>query len=302
MAGRRRVDAHHHLWDLSAHYYPWLSDRPNPGIDVKPFARDYGVADYLADAGDARPARSVHVQAGWDPADPVGETRWLSEVAARDGFPHAVVAHADLARDDAPALVAAQARFPLVRGVRQILAWHPDATLRRAPRPDMLDDPAWRRGLAALADAGLSFDLQIFPAQMAAAAATARSFPDVRFILCHLGLPVDPAPPAMAAWRDGLARLAAQPNVAVKLSGFSHFLGAWSRDAVRPYLAAALGAFGEGRLIFGSNYPVDRPLVPYARMVGDLEALLDAHGLGAADAVMGGNAARWYRLDGEDTR
>lgn len=298
MAGRRHVDAHHHLWDLSAHYYPWLSDRPNPGIDVKPFARDYGVADYLADAGPARPERSVHVQAGWDPADPVGETRWLSDVAARDGYPHAIVAQVDLARHDAPAVVAAQAAFPLVRGVRQILAWHVDPALRRAPRPHLLDEPAWRRGLAALRDAGLSFDLQILPSQMEAAAAMVRAFPDLRFVLCHLGLPIEPG--GEAVWRDGLARLADHPNVAVKLSGFSHFLGSWSRDAVRPYLSAALAAFGADRVIFGSNYPVDRPLVPYARIVGDLEALLDEQGPGVADAVMGGNAIRWYRLGSEE--
>jgi predicted TIM-barrel fold metal-dependent hydrolase len=292
------VDAHHHLWDL-ANDYPWLTDRQLPGMDVTPFARTFLVDDYLSDAKPIEVVRSVHVQAGWDPADPVGETRWLTEVASRTGHPDAIVAFVDLAADHAEQAVEAHAASPLLRGVRMLLTWHPDPRLRRARRPDFLTDASWLRGLGALADRDLSFDMQIFAASQATdAAGVARNFGTMRFILDHLGLPVDPSPDAVRDWKAGLARLATCSNVAVKLSGFTHFVREWSIETVRPFIDFAVSEFGPDRCLFGSNFPVERPLVAFPRLVGDVATIVGEHGDDAVEGVFATNAIEWYRLDG----
>ena len=97
------VDAHHHLWDLRANYYPWLSDRIGPRMygDYASVRRDYLVQDFRADIGTLPVRKSVHVPAEHDARDPVRETRWLQAVAGAPGsggYPHAIVAYADLLR------------------------------------------------------------------------------------------------------------------------------------------------------------------------------------------------------------
>lgn len=293
---KKIVDAHHHFWDLS-NYYPWLSDRQNPGMDIRPFARDFLVDHYLAEAAPIEVRKSVHVQAGWNPADPAGETDWLTRLAAETGFPHAIVAHADLAADDVERVLEQHARSPLLRGVRMLLTWHPDPDLRRASRADYLTDRRWLRGLSAMAALGLSFDMQLFPAQMRDAADVAGRYSRMRFIVDHLGLPVDQSEEGRRAWETGMRGLADSPNVAVKLSGFSHFLKAWSRASAKPFVDFALSTFGPERCLFGSNYPVERPLVAFPTLVEDLAAIVADHGAEAVERVFATNAVEWYRLD-----
>ena len=70
------VDAHHHLWDLTANHYPWLSPHrgPDPFPDFDRLCRDYGVADSRADGALQSIITSVHFQAEHDVADPGRET------------------------------------------------------------------------------------------------------------------------------------------------------------------------------------------------------------------------------------
>ncbi len=96
------IDPHHHLWDLEHNRYPWLQTRPlAPRLegDIEPIAKTYAIEDYLADVRNQSVVKSVHVECGWDPDDPVGETAWLQSVADKYGFPHGIVARAEL---DAP--------------------------------------------------------------------------------------------------------------------------------------------------------------------------------------------------------
>lgn len=290
------VDAHHHLWDLT-NPYPWLTDTPPHGLDVAPFARDYGVEDWLADADPVKIAGSVHVQAGWRADDPLGETEWLDSVAEASGFPSVIVAAADLSHENAAATLRAHARFAKVRGIRMLLTWHKEARFRRAARNDYLRDAQWRAGLQVLADLGLSFDLQLFSQQMPDASVVARTYRDMSFIIDHLGLPIEQSATGLEAWRTGLGGLAACPNVAIKLSGFSHFLQEWTIEAARPFVDFALREFGPERCMFGSNYPVERPLAPFSTLVADLQPIVAEYGPDAVDLVFSGTARHWYRFD-----
>ena len=99
MSGLRIVDAHHHLWSLENHY-PWLEADPMFETfigDYSPLCRNYEIGDFLADAANQRLTLSVHIQCEFDPSNPVGETAWLQGLADEHGFPHGIVAWADLA-------------------------------------------------------------------------------------------------------------------------------------------------------------------------------------------------------------
>ena len=76
------IDPHHHLWDLGRNTYPWLQDRtlaPRLEGDIRPIARDYLLEDYASDTRNQNVVKSVHIECGWDPSDPVGETAWLQQ-------------------------------------------------------------------------------------------------------------------------------------------------------------------------------------------------------------------------------
>jgi predicted TIM-barrel fold metal-dependent hydrolase len=266
------ADPHFHLWQPSRNPYPWLTDRPPPirvAGDPAPIARDYLVADYLAEAAGQNVTRGVHVDAGWDYRDPVAETRWLQAIAddpASRGFPHGIVARASLEAPDVEAVLGAHARHPNVRGIRQIANWHPDPDKTYIGRPDLLADPAWRRGFALLERFGLSFDLQCYPAQFDQALRLADDFPGTSIVLNHAGMPVDRDAAGLRAWREGLRALARRSNLTVKVSGLGMLDWTWTTESIRPFVREAIEAFGPQRAMFASNFPVDRLYSSFDRL------------------------------------
>jgi predicted TIM-barrel fold metal-dependent hydrolase len=290
------IDAHHHLWDLSTNHYPWLLDPKTPRIygDHSPICRSYTLADFRRDVGTRPIVKSVHVQADHDFADPVRETSWLQSASAGDpsGFPNAIVAFADLARDDAEAVLDAHCRFPNMRGIRQAL----QRSVTDPTHPDLLRDPRWRSNLALLGKRKLSFDLQVLPVQMADAAALTREHPQVQFILCHLGLPMDQSAEGRGSWRLGMRELARSPNIAVKISGFGMFDRKWSVQSIAPLVLETIEIFGAERAMFGSNFPVDGMMASYDRIWSAFEAITSGFSEKEQSALFHDNAARLYRI------
>jgi len=190
----RIVDPHVHLWDLSRARYGWLQDDPlpnNPAGDMSPIAhRDYLLKDYLADTANWRVDKIVHVEAGQPRGHQLAETDWLQALSDDYGYPHGIVAGADLTDPDLEALLEAHAARRNVRGVRQIVCWHADPKKTYNPADPLLD-PNWRTGFGKLARHGLSFDLQLYPSQMARAVELADAHPDIPLIINHAGLPTD---------------------------------------------------------------------------------------------------------------
>jgi predicted TIM-barrel fold metal-dependent hydrolase len=211
-----------------------------------------------ADTANQNVVKSVHVDAGFDPSQPVEETRWLQSIADQRGFPHGVVARAELHRPDVEKTLAAHCRFPNVRGIRHIVNWHPDPAKTYVTKPGFLTDPAWLRGFALLKRYNLSFDLQLYPSQMADAAALAAAHGGTTIILNHAGMPVDRDAEALSLWRAGMRALAAQPNVWVKISGLGMVDWRWTQDSIRPFVLETIEIFGPDRCMFASNFPVDK--------------------------------------------
>lgn len=290
------VDCHHHLWDLR-NPYPWLQE--DAGVlavhgDDSGIRHDYLVPDLLADAAGLPLTRSVHVDAG--AADGRVEAAWLQEIADVHGFPHAIVAGARLNAPTVAADLEFLAALPNVRGVRHILNWHPDPRFSYTDRADLMSDPAWLAGLGRLESLDLSFDLQAYPHQLAAAAELAAAHPSLPIMLDHAGMPLARDPQSLRVWRDGLHALAAQDNVRVKISGIGMTDHAWTLESMRPIVLACLDAFGPHRAMFGSNFPVDSLYSSYRDLYAAYDEITEDLSSTERRHLFGATAAAAYRI------
>ncbi|WP_159910688.1 amidohydrolase [Pantoea sp. 18069] len=295
------IDAHHHFWDLTHNPHPWLQDAPVAHFrygSYEALKRNYLPGDFARDTGACAPAASVHIEAEWSRAAPVDETRWLTTLAQRYQRPSVVVAHADLGHAQARHVLAAQAAFPMVRGIRHKPVVSLTAQEARRGEPGSMDDTRWRDGYALLAQFGLSFDLQAPWWHLEQALDLARDFPATTLVLNHTGLPSERSAAGLAGWRRALARLADAPNTALKISGLGQLGRPWTaRDNV-PLIQEAIAIFGAERCMFASNFPVDSLVTSYGAIVSAFAQAIAPLTPAEQQALWAGNAARIYRIAG----
>jgi predicted TIM-barrel fold metal-dependent hydrolase len=171
-----------------------------------------------------------------------------------------------------------------------------DRDNRFAARPDLVNDPAWRRGLAEVGRRGLVIELQLFAGQMADGTRLADDFPGVTFVLLHGGMLEDRSNEGWRRWRGGMRVLAACPNVHVKLSGLGTFERRCRVDLWRPVIEETLALFGPDRCMFGSNFPVEKLWTSYGELLAVMRTCLASLDAPARTAVWHDTAARVYRL------
>ncbi len=293
------LDAHHHFWDISSNYHPWLCDEPQIPFRYGNYAAirtNYLPNDYEDDAVAVEIIGSVHVEAEWNPEDPVGETRWLTDITQTCEHPVVFVVKACLDQDNIEEVLADHSAFPQVRGIRQKPTATEQNALRSRGLPGSMDDPNWRDGYAKLERLGYSFDLQIPYWHLDQATDLAADFPETTLVINHTGLPSDRSDLGFSAWSNAIEQVAQKPNVMIKISGLGQTNQPWTVESNRNIVLRALDIFGPDRCMFASNFPVDR-------LCGDLDAIL----LGfreivntltetTVDALFHGNAARIYRF------
>jgi predicted TIM-barrel fold metal-dependent hydrolase len=293
------IDAHHHLWDLSRNRHPWLCGGEQKEFfmgDYSPLRRDYLPQDYLKDARAHNVLTTVHCEAEWDRADQVGETRWVTEIHEQHGFPGAIVAHAWLHTDTAEEVIAAQAAFPLVRGIRSKPATAPVPGRMMPGAPGTMQDEAWLRGFALLEKYRLSFDLRVPFWHLYEAAEVARAFPRTPIVLNHTGFPWDRSEEGLAAWRRAMAAIAREPNVHVKVSEFGLKDRGWDYESNRRVVRGALAIFGIERAMFATNFPVAGLRIDYDNLVRAVALMLQEYSPEDRERFFWRNAAAFYRL------
>lgn len=298
------IDTHHHLWDSRLDNPPWLHAPPPAAAfqgDMTPIWKSYLAGDYLRDVAGTGVVRSVYVECGWSAGQAAAEARWAQSVADQHGYPHGIVAYADLADPGLAEHLEALAAIPNVRGIRQTLNWDPDPRYSIAAQADLIQDPQWLRGLRRLDDHRLHFELSVYPAQMAAAARALRGH-DTTIVLSHTGMPLRKDAETVRLWRAGLQALAANQRTIVKLSGLGMFDHAWTADSIRPFLLEALDIYGPGRCVFGSNFPVDRLYSGYRRLLDAVRLIIAGLSRAEQRQVLHDTAARIYRLTPADAR
>jgi predicted TIM-barrel fold metal-dependent hydrolase len=272
------ADAHLHVWDPQAHYYPWLCDAQPIAFrygDYSKLRRRYLVPDYRKDIGTWPVTRGVYIEAEWDPRDPLGEMDFIGKLIEK-GFPTVAVAQAWLDRDDCASVLKAHARRKFVRGIRH------------KPKPGQMHDDKWRAGYASLGRHDLHFELQAPWPMLAEAARLARDFPRTTIVLNHAGLPADDQ---LVGWRHAMAGVAACPNVAVKISG----LGRVTKK--REVVLATIELFGASRCMFASNFPVDGLCAKFGEIYEEFDEFTAAMTSAERRALFHDNAIRLYRME-----
>lgn len=290
------VDAHHHIWRKAD--LPWLQGPMVPRIfgPYEDIRRDYPIEEFLADLQGTGVEKSVYVQTNWPKDGAVDEVAWVQGVSDEHGWPHAIVGYADLLSDEVGPTLDRQAGYSLMRGIRMQLHWHENEMYRFASSPDLMNDATLRRNMRLVAEHGWSFDLQVFSSQMAAAAKLAAANPDITFILQHAGMLEDLSDSGRKKWRDGMTRLAAEPNVVTKLSGLGTFIHRNDESHIADVIGETIALFGDRRCLFGSNYPIEKLWTSYADLVAAYRKALAGYSVEAQQAILGRNAQAIYRL------
>ena len=271
-----KLDAHQHFWSYDAAQYPWIPRGSALHRDWLP--GDLG--PLLAAAGlDG----CIAVQA----RQTAEESRWLLELAEHHAIIKGVVGWVDLRAAKVGEELAELARHPRFVGVRHVVQDEPD--------DDFMLGADFLRGIGELRAHKLTYDILIVPRQLPAAIALVKRFPEQPFVLDHIAKPPIKAG-TFSPWREQIRELAKSPNVLCKVSGMVTEADAkgWKPADFRPYLDVVFEAFGEDRLMYGSDWPVCLLAAEYAQvfaLVRDCLAPLSAE---AQAKVLGGNAARFY--------
>ncbi|GAA4084597.1 amidohydrolase family protein [Streptomyces shaanxiensis] len=277
------VDAHHHVWDLSVRDQDWIT-----GPDLQPLRRNFGVADLTLEARAAGVDRTVLVQTITVPE----ETPEFLALAAEHELIAGVVGWTDLTRPDAAEELARLRELPggrYLKGIRHQVQGEPD--------PEWLLRADVRRGLTAVAEAGLGYDLLVLPHQLPACVKAAADHADLTFVLDHLGKPPI-ASGEREPWETAVRSLAALSNTVCKFSGMvtEADLTSWTVDDLRPYADVVLDAFGPDRMMFGSDWPVCTLAASYRQVVSTADELAAALSDSERAQIFEGTAARVYGL------
>ncbi len=298
------IDAHHHLWcpvnDTAGIDYVWLKNigAMKPFGDPTSIQRDYLPDEFVHESSQHQIIGSVHIQADGAIPDPVKEAQWLEQLNTTSDLPSAHVGFIDLTADNVEETLQRYSKLDGFRGVRQILS-------KLDNRPDIsfagqhyLRNPTWRKQYGLLAEQQLSFDCQLYPEQMMEAAAFFSKHPEIPVIIDHAGSPYNQSISGLATLKYGLGALAALPHCHIKLSGFGMFDPVWTGESIYPVFETILAAFGPNRILFGSNYPVDKLMRTYDFIVSELMSCCQRSALSEADQtkVFSGNAVEIYRL------
>jgi L-fuconolactonase len=277
----RLVDSHIHFWDPHHLHYTWLADLPA-------LNRSFTHAN-LAQATPSIPLEKiVFVQADCAPAEAIGEVVWVNALAASEPRIQGIVAFAPLEQPNAREVLAELRRFPLVKGVRRLIQSEADDFAARAD---------FVRGVQALVDFDLPFDICIRHAQFPAVIDMVHQCPDNRFVLDHFGKPPIKAG-QIEPWAANLTQLAAFPNVHCKLSGLvteaDH--AQWTPADLQPYIDHALMVFGSERLMFGGDWPVSELAATYLHWVETAQAAVSHLSADQQDCIFYSNAVDFYQL------
>ncbi len=277
------VDAHHHFWTPGDYDHYWMA-----GEELAPIRRPFRPDDMQPLLAEAGVDYTVVVQT----VPSVDETREFMQIAAESPFVAGVVGWVDLTSPTVGEEIAALKSRPdgaALVGIRHMV--HDEADPDWLRRDDVL------RGIAAVRDAGLAYDILIRPREIPAAVAMAQAMPYARLVIDHLAKPPI-ASGEIAAWAALMEPFRDMPHVSCKLSGMitEANWSSWTPDDLRPYVETALDLFGVERVMYGSDWPVCLLAGSYLAVKQALEEALPVLTPGERARVFGGNAIEFYRL------
>jgi predicted TIM-barrel fold metal-dependent hydrolase len=289
MAELAFVDTHFHLHDLKHGElrYGWLEPDAVHGFlaDTDPLkSQHYFIKDYIAEIRFANVPKAIHVQAAVNTPDPVVETAWLQAFADETGYPHGIVAECHLARSDAASVLDRHLEYKNVRGIRNF------------GEGRYLVDSAWRRGFGELAPRNLVSCIDTRVELAGDILDLAQAFPDTQICIDHCAIPMGRDQQSFKNWRAAMETMAQSPNVTMKISGLGMGDPLWTVDSIRPYVLGSIEVFGTDRVVFGTNWPVDRMFSSYPDVVNAYAEIISGFSRPEQIAMFSGNAERLFRI------
>ena len=274
-----RIDSHHHFWTYSAAEYGWITE------EMVELQRDFGPSDLKAEISAVDISAVISVQA----RQSLEETRALLDIANRNDFVRGVVGWVPFTAANVADTIEQFASSPKLRGVRHILHDEPDANY-------MLRDD-FNRGVAALKQFGLVYDILIFERHLPQTIEFVDRHPNQVFVLDHIGKPRIRAA-EISPWAERLEELARRPNVYCKLSGLATEADhrSWTAEQLGTYVNIVLEAFGPKRLMFGSDWPVCLLAVGYRDWVCFVEREIEKLSDAEQERIWSGTAIEAYNL------
>lgn len=296
------IDPHVHLFNLSDGHYGWLKpENPPHWPDKHTIYRDVGQSELLPPAG-LNLAGFVHIEAGFDNAEPWRELDWLERHCT---LPFKSVAGGDLTREDFPTVLTELRRRTSLVGVRHILD---EDALR------LLTNPIFQKNLALLAKHNLSFDAQFSLTDTSATHALCKvleDIPSLRVIINHGGWPplesnTSNWQQAFAHWQRSLSALAPYSNVAIKLSGWEMQHRGYTPTDVQTTVMACVHMLDERRVMLASNFPLNTFSRSYTELWQGYDRLLtttlkqdnsvSTQTLSLMCLLLFKNSATWYQF------
>ncbi len=274
-----KIDSHHHFWKYSAEEYPWIGD------SMAALRRDFLPEHLKAEIAAAGIDGVVSVQA----RQSVRETEWLLSLADVSPFIKAVVGWVPLALADVRDTLAVFAANPKFRAVRHVVQDEPDDRF--------ILGADFNRGVSALRDFGLVYDILIFERQLAPSIEFVDRHPQQVFVLDHIAKPRI-KDGALDPWRANIRELARRQNVFCKISGMVTEADwkTWSEEQLRPYFDVVLEAFGPKRLMFGTDWPVCLAASSYARWMEVVRKFSSGLSSDEQEWIFGRTATQAYGL------
>lgn len=272
-----KIDAHQHFWIYNNREYGWMG----PGLESLRFDR------LPQDLWPLLQASSLDGTIAVQARQTTGETAWLLELAEQHPFIKGVVGWVDLCSPHVGQQLERFASNPKLCGVRHVLHDEPDDRFMWRQE--------FRRGIGALAQFDLAYDLLLFPQHLPLASELVAQFPQQRFVLDHIAKPLI-KDKILSPWDDDIRHLATFPNVYCKVSGLITEADwqAWTPADFRPYLDVVFEAFTPQRIMFGSDWPVCTLAGTYQQVYQLIDDTISSLSAGEQAAVLGQTAAHFY--------
>ena len=296
------IDPHQHFWDVSMGCHPWLSASGATAAlgGLEAIRHNFLPPDYRRDAARQNIVATVHIEALWRADDPVGETRWLETLDKPGRLAARYTAAAPLGTPRGAAILEQQAAVARVAAIRQVLSFHPVEPARSfAPHGEIASDPAWRQDVARLPALGLSLELMMYPYQLQQVLEVARALPNLQIIVNHCASPVDRDADGMARWRNSVALLAREPNVALKVSNAAAYDPTPTFESLSAVVRYGIEQFGTARTMLATDWPVARIWLGFDETYDMLRRATADLSASEQRALFHDNAARLYGISND---
>jgi L-fuconolactonase len=275
------IDAHQHFWNPARGDYHWMPK------DNETLYRSYTPADLAPQLKQAGVDKTILVQA----ASTVEETEYMLGIADVTDFVGGIVGWVDFEKPDDIHHLKRLADHPKFLGVRPMIQDISDDDWM------LREDVQW--GYEALIDLGLRFDALGMPPHLANFLTLLKRHSEMKVVIDHCMKPeiANATPKKFQFWADGMSRLADETSACCKFSGLvTEASENWTVEDLRPFANHVISAFGADRVMWGSDWPVERLRGEYADWrAAALELTAD---LSADDKsrIFGGTAAEFYGI------